>query len=80
VRQQDIGNIEIQFGRAPHDFIDLPGRIHDRASTAGAILDQVDEIFHGPQFHGVYFESRIWHVQFSEFDAGIIRVIGWIFV
>jgi hypothetical protein len=49
--QQNIGNIEIVLVGAGDNLTDFPGGVYDRAAMAGNILDQVNEIFHGPQFH-----------------------------
>ena len=73
VSEQDVADVEIQLRGAVDDFIDFPGGVDDGAASAGDILDQVDEILHGPQFHGVYFESGIRHVRLSRVNCDIIR-------
>jgi hypothetical protein len=66
VRQQYVGDVEFVPVSRCYDLIDFPGGVDHCASATGDILDQVNEILHRTKFHGVNFESGIWH----EFLAG----------
>ena len=59
--EQDIGNFQVQFARAPDNAVDIPRRVDNRGKACGYVFHQVDKIFHRSQFQRVYLESRFRH-------------------
>jgi hypothetical protein len=53
VGQQDVGNPHPPgIGQRQH-LGNIPGRVHNRCASGGVIMDQVNEVFHWPQFQGM---------------------------
>jgi hypothetical protein len=52
VRQQNVRDTNtVAFGQCQH-LRNVPSRVDHGGPTACAVFDQIDEIFHGPEFEG----------------------------
>jgi hypothetical protein len=61
VGEQDVRDAHAEALGQGVDLGHFPGRIHHGRGVRGVVVDQVDEVLHGPQFQGMdAVGGRLW--------------------